>query len=308
MNLAHITVNKIMEMFLIMVIGAVTFKTGIADNGTSKRMSSILLNVITPCMIIVSYQMEFDRDLLIGLILTLGLSVASIFLSILFSRLLIRSKENSDMAVEKFSIIYSNCGFIGIPIINGLLGAKGIFFMTAYITAFNIMIWSHGILLMKGKTGNFKSTLKSFINSSTVAIVIGILFFITGLHLPEVVGNPLSMIGAMNTPVAMLISGMNLAESELLSCLKSPRTYMISAAKLLAIPLITLVLLMAVRVDYAIAVTILVASACPSGATGAMFALQYNKNSQYASKLLAVTTVLSLVTIPAVMMVGGMIF
>ncbi|HBE86127.1 MAG TPA: AEC family transporter [Lachnoclostridium sp.] len=308
MNLAHITINKIMEMFLIMVIGAVTFKTGIADNGTSKRMSSILLNVITPCMIIVSYQMEFDGDLLIGLILTLGLSVASIFLSILLSRLLIRSKENPDMAVEKFSMIYSNCGFIGIPIINGLLGAKGVFFMTAYITAFNIMIWSHGILLMKGKTGNLMTTLKSFINSSTVAIVIGILFFVTGLHLPEVVGNPLSMIGAMNTPVAMLISGMNLAESGLLSCLKSPRTYVISAAKLLAIPLITLVLLMAVRVDSAIAVTILVASACPSGATGTMFALQYNKNSQYASKLLAVTTVLSLVTIPAVMLVGGMIF
>ncbi|PJJ29091.1 AEC family transporter [Lacrimispora celerecrescens] len=308
MNLAHITINKIMEMFLIMVIGAVTFKTGIADNGTSKRMSSILLNVITPCMIIVSYQMEFDGDLLIGLILTLGLSVASIFLSILLSRLLIRSKENPDMAVEKFSMIYSNCGFIGIPIINGLLGAKGVFFMTAYITAFNIMIWSHGILLMKGKTGSLMTTLKSFINSSTVAIVIGILFFVTGLHLPEVVGNPLSMIGAMNTPVAMLISGMNLAESGLLSCLKSPRTYVISAAKLLAIPLITLVLLMAVRVDSAIAVTILVASACPSGATGTMFALQYNKNSQYASKLLAVTTVLSLVTIPAVMLVGGMVF
>lgn len=295
-------------MFIIMVIGAVTFKTGIADNGTSKRMSSILLNVITPCMIIVSYQMEFDRELLIGLIVTLGLSVASIFLSILLSRFLIRSKENPDMAVEKFSMIYSNCGFIGIPIINGLLGAKGVFFMTAYITAFNIMIWSHGILLMKGKTGNLISTVKSFINSSTVAIVVGILFFVTGFHLPEVVGNPLSMIGAMNTPVAMLISGMNLAESELLSCLKSPRTYMVSAAKLLVIPLITLVLLMAVKVDYAIAVTILVASACPSGATGAMFALQYNKNSQYASKLLAVTTVLSLITIPAVMLVGGMVF
>ncbi len=295
-------------MFIIMVIGAVTFKTGIADNGTSKRMSSILLNVITPCMIIVSYQMEFDRELLIGLIVTLGLSVASIFLSILLPRFLIRSKENRDMAVEKFSMIYSNCGFIGIPIINGLLGAKGVFFMTAYITAFNIMIWSHGILLMKGKTGNLISTVKSFINSSIVAIVVGILFFVTGFHLPEVVGNPLSMIGVMNTPVAMLISGMNLAESELLSCLKSPRTYMVSAAKLLVIPLITLVLLMAVKVDYAIAVTILVASACPSGATGAMFALQYNKNSQYASKLLAVTTVLSLITIPAVMLVGGMVF
>ena len=300
MDLAHITVNKIVEMFIIMLIGAAALKSGIADTGTSKKMSSILLNVITPCMIVMSYQMEFDRDLLIGLMVTVGVSGASFFLAILLSGILIKARENPEMAVERISMVYSNCGFVGIPIISGLLGIKGVFFMTAYITVFNILIWSHGIMLMKGRDGKLMSTIKNFINPSTVAIGAGILFFVKGIRLPEVVG-------AMNTPVAMLVSGMNLAESELLSCLKSPRTYMISAAKLLVIPLMTLLLLLAVRVDHAIAITILVASACPSAATGAMYALQYNKNSQYASKLLAVTTVLSLVTIPAVMLVGGMV-
>ena len=307
MNLAHSTVNKIVEMFFIMVIGAAALKTGFVETGTSKKMSGLLLNVVTPCMIIMSYQMEFDKDLLIGLVVTVGLSGASLILSILLSGILVKARENPDMAVERMSMVYSNCGFIGIPIVNGLLGTKGVFFMTAYITVFNILIWSHGIMLMKGKAGDIKSTMKNLINPSTAAIGAGILFFVTGIHLPEVMGNPLSMIGAMNTPVAMLISGMNLAESELLTCLKSPRTYMISAAKLFVIPMITLLVLMAVKVDYAIAITILVASACPSGATGAMFALQYNKDSQYASKLLAVTTVLSLVTIPAIMLVGGLV-
>ncbi len=307
MSLAYITVNKIIEMFLIMAIGAVILKKGIADGEASKKLSSILLNVITPCMIITSYQIEFNKTLLIGLMVTAGLSGISFLVSILLSGFLVRSKGNPDMAVERMSVVYSNCGFVGIPLINGVLGAEGVFFMTAYITVFNILIWSHGITLMRGRTGNLISTMKYFINPSTVSIGAGVLFFVTGFDLPEVVGNPLSMIGAMNTPMAMLVSGMNLAESNLLSCLKSPRTYMISAAKLFAVPFITLLILMAVNADRTIAITVLTASACPSAATSIMFALQYNKNSRYASELMAVTTILSLLTIPAVMLVGGMV-
>lgn len=305
MDLAYITVNKIIEMFLILMIGAAALKAGFADSETSKKLSAVLLNVISPCVIIMSYQIDFDKDLIIGLAVTAGLSAASFLLAILLSRLAIRSKGNPDMAVERMSIVYSNCGFIGVPLINGLLGAKGVFFMTAYITVFNILIWSHGIMLMSGKTGSLMDTVKNFLHPSTFAIGAGIFFFVIGLHLPEAVGNSLSMIGAMNTPAAMLISGMNLAESELLSCLKNPRTYRISFVKLVVIPLLTLLLLVAARTDRTIAITILTAAACPSGAMGTMFALQYNKDSRYASKLLAVTTALSLFTIPAVMLAGS---
>ncbi|WP_312431578.1 AEC family transporter [Lacrimispora sp.] len=305
MDLAYITVNKIMEMFMILMIGAAAFKTGLVDSGTSKRLSAVLLNVISPCVIIMSYQIEFNKELLIGLVATAGLSAASFLLAILLSRLVITPEGNPDMAVERMSIVYSNCGFIGIPLINGLLGAEGVFFMTAYITVFNIFIWSHGIILMSGKTGSPGAVLKNFMNPSTYAIGVGLFLFVTGLRLSEVAGNPLSMIGAMNTPAAMLISGMNLAESELLSCLKKPRTYMISFVKLVAVPLATLLLLAVCRVDRTVAVTILTAVSCPSGAMGVMFALQYDKDSGYASKLLAVTTALSLFTIPAVMLAGS---
>ncbi|MDR1771829.1 MAG: AEC family transporter [Hungatella sp.] len=305
MDLAYITANKIMEMFLILMIGAMAMKTGLVERGTSKRLSAVLLNVISPCVIIMSYQIEFGKELLIGLVVTAGLSAASFLLAILLSGLVIKSRGNPDMAVERMSIVYSNCGFIGIPLINGLLGAEGVFFMTAYITVFNILIWSHGIMLMSGKVGSPGAVFKNFMHPSTYAIGVGLFFFVTGLRLPEAVGNPLSMIGAMNTPAAMLISGMNLAESELLSCLKKPRTYMISVVKLVAVPLATLLLLASWRADRTVSITILTAAACPSGAMGAMFALQYGKDSGYASKLLAVTTALSLFTIPAVMLAGS---
>ena len=308
MDLAFITANKIIEMFFILLIGAAALKTGIADSGTGSRMTSILLKVISPCVIIMSYQMEFDRGRMIGLAVTAGLSAASFLGAIILSKLVVPRNGRPDMAVERMSIVYSNCGFIGVPLIQGLLGAEGVFYMTSYITVFNIFVWSHGIMLMSGKTEDLSATIKNLIQPSTIAVGVGLLFFVTGFCLPAVIGDPVSLIGDMNTPVAMLISGMNLAESNLLSCLKSPRTYLLSVTKLILVPLVTLLFLMAVRVDRVIGVTILVAASCPSGAMGTMFALQYNKNSQYASKLLAITTSLSLVTIPAIMLAASGIF
>lgn len=305
MSLAFITAEKIFEMFLILLIGVSAYKAGFADQDTSKKMSSLLLNVISPCMIIMSYQIEFDKSLLIELGMTALLSAVSFLVAILISYIVIRSENHPDAGVERMAVVYSNCGFIGVPLINGILGTKGVFLMSAYITVFNILIWSHGVILMNGKTKGFMDTMKNFMRSSTIAIVVGIILFVTRLRLPEVVASPLSMVGDMNTPVAMMISGMNLAESNLLSCLKRPRTYLISAVKLLVIPCITLAMLILFHVQSEIAVTILTAAACPSGAMGTMFALEYNKNSGYASELFTVTTILSLLTIPVIMLVSG---
>ncbi len=308
MDLAFITAKNIIEMFLILFIGVFTFKAGIADSGTGSRLTSLLLNVISPCVILLSYQIDFDKDRLIGLLLTAGGSVVSFLAAILIAKLVVPERGRPHMAVERMSIVYSNCGFIGIPLIQALLGAQGVFYMTAYITVFNVFVWSHGIMLMSGKAKSPGATLKNLIQPSTIAIVAGLVFFITGFRFPAVIKAPISMIADMNTPAAMLISGMNLAESNIISCLKTPGTYLLSAAKLILVPLVTLLFLMAVRADRVIGITILVAAACPSGAMGTMFALQYQKDSQYASRLLAITTALSLVTIPVIMMAASGIF
>ena len=301
MDLAYITATKIIEMFIILLVGAGAYKVGIADEETGSRLTRILLNIISPCVILLSYQIDFDKERLYGLAVTAILSLASFVIAIAVSKIAVSKKTGPDMAVERMSIVYSNCGFIGIPLINGILGGKGVFYMTAYLTVFNLFVWSHGIMLMSGKSESVKKTARSLINPSNAAIILGVFLFLTGIKLPEIIREPVGLIGGMNTPAAMLISGINLAQSDFLGGLKNKRTYIVSLSKLIVVPGLTLLLLMAAGADRSISITILTAAACPSGAMGTMFALQYKKNSQYASNLLTITTALSLITIPAIM-------
>lgn len=301
MDLAYITATKIIEMFIILLVGAGAYKAGIADEETGSRLTRILLNIISPCVILLSYQIDFDKERLYGLAVTAILSLASFVIAIAVSKIAVSKKTGPDMAVERMSIVYSNCGFIGIPLIDGILGGEGVFYMTAYLTVFNLFVWSHGIMLMSGKSESVKKTARSLINPSNAAIILGVFLFLTGIKLPEIIREPVGLIGGMNTPAAMLISGINLAQSDFLGGLKNKRTYIVSLSKLIIVPGLTLLLLMAAGADRSISITILTAAACPSGAMGTMFALQYKKNSQYASNLLTITTALSLITIPAIM-------
>lgn len=301
MDLAYITATKIIEMFIILLVGAGAYKAGIADEETGSRLTRILLNIISPCVILLSYQIDFDKERLYGLAVTAILSFVSFVIAIAVSKIAVSKKTGPDMAVERMSIVYSNCGFIGIPLIDGILGGEGVFYMTAYLTVFNLFVWSHGIMLMSGKSESVKKTARSLINPSNAAIILGVFLFLTGIKLPEIIREPVGLIGGMNTPAAMLISGINLAQSDFLGGLKNKRTYIVSLSKLIAVPGLTLLLLMAAGADRSISITILTAAACPSGAMGTMFALQYKKNSQYASNLLTITTALSLITIPAIM-------
>jgi len=303
MELAWITVEKIIEMFIIIAVGAVIFKLGIIDRDANKKMSGLLLKVVAPAMILMSYQMEFRMELLQGLMMTGLLSLVTSLIAIVLSSVLIR-RGHPNAEVERMAVVYSNCGFIGIPLIQGLLGTEGVFFMTAYLTVFNMLIWSHGLMLMCG-VSSIGTVLKNLVQPATVAIILGLLFFVLHIEIPEVAANPLSFIGNMNTPLAMLVAGGNLADSNLVAALKRPRTYRISFLKLIAIPLAALAALVLAGAGQSVSLTVLVAVSCPTGAMGTMFAMQYGKDSNYAAELFAVTTILSMVTMPVVILVGG---
>lgn len=305
MALALVTTEKIIEMFLILLVGVLAIRTKTVSPGLTQGLSSLLLNIVMPCMILMSYQVEFDFLLLQGLALTAGLSALSFGAAIAVARLAVR--EGPDSAVEKLAIGYSNCGFIGIPLANAVLGSQGVLYITAYILIYNLLIWSHGVLLMKGSAGTLRETIRNLIQPSLVAILVSLVLFLANVRLPAVLANPLDMLGDMNTPLAMLISGMNLAGSDLWGSLRRPRPYQIAALKLLVIPLLTALILRLFHPDPLISMTIVLATACPTGAMGTMFAVQYHKNSAYASELFTISTVLSLVTIPLVVLLSGMI-
>lgn len=306
MELALITMKKIVEMFLIMMTGVLAFKTGIVDSKANKHLSSLLLKIISPCLIFMSYQIDYQPERLKGLGIMVLLSFASYIWTILLVNGLIRPGSGSNYEIERFSSIYSNCGFIGVPLINAIVGLEGVFYMTAYVTVYNLFIWSHGLGLICGTT-DFKKMLKNFVQPATIAILIGVVCFATNIRVPDVIGNPMTTIGNMNTPVAMMVAGCNLAEGDFFGILRKPRAYYVSAVKLLAVPIVSILILKFIPVDQIFITTILVALACPTGAMGTMLALAYNKNSLYATELFSLTTVLSLITIPFVILLMGII-
>lgn len=306
MELALVTVEKITEMFLIMLAGAAAFRWKVMDSAANKKMSGMLLKVISPAMLFMAYQIEFEPQRLRGLLITMVLSFASFVWTILLVDILIPLKKSPDGAIEQMAAIYANCGFIGIPLINGVLGMEGVFYLTAYITTLNLIVWSHGQAIMRG-TVDIKTTLKNFVQPATVAIGLGIVCYLTRIRLPEILASPLKMVGDMNTPLAMLVAGCSLAEGNLLGALKKARAYWISLLKLIVIPAVSILILSLVPTERLYIMTIVVAISCPTAATGSMFALQYNKNSTYASELFIITTVLSLVTIPLMVLLAGWI-
>jgi len=297
-----IIIQRIIQMFVIMVIGFGAVKIKLLDGEAAKKMSTLLTMVVSPIVIFTSYQTSFDPALFQGLLWSFLLSFVSYVITIILSFIVVRPNDND--AIERFAIVYSNCGFIGIPLINGLIGSEGVFYMTGYITMYNVFVWTHGLILMRGKPRGFLDTLRNIVTPSTVSIVISLVLFLGGIILPALILDPLNSIANMNTPLAMLVAGCTLAETDIVSALKRSRTYLISFWRLIASPLLTLLVLMVAPVSANVALTVLVAAACPVGAMVTMLAMQFGRDHTYGVQLFTVTTIMTLITMPLVITLG----
>ncbi len=300
------TCVKIAEMFILLLMGVMSYKGGLIDEGSSKKLSNFLLMVVCPCLIIHSYQIEYRPELLRGLMLCLLFSAISLALDVVIAQAAIRPGSGPDTAIDRMGVIYSNCGFIGIPLIEGVLGKEGVFYVTAYLTMFNILIWTHGVSLMQ-KGSSIRENLKNLNTPTIYAIILGLLLFFLQIRIPDILLNPIASIGGMNTPLAMLVAGVSLAQSKLLQSLKSRRTYFISLMKLIVIPLATLLMLVLLKAERNTAYVVFICAACPTGAMTTMFALKYNRDARYASEMFCTTTFFSMITMPVLTFLAGIL-
>jgi len=303
MSLASIALDQILIMFLIIIIGMICYKAKLIDKELNKKLSNILLMVVSPLLIFNSYQREFSSDLLQGLGISFGLALASHLISILAAQVFVRGKD-SNAVIDRFSAIYSNCGFIGIPLINGLVGKEGVFYITAYLTVFNVFVWTHGVIMMVGKQTR-KEIIKTLISPTIIAIVLGMFAFLMKIRMPYIIYESIEYVASMNTPLAMLIAGVSIAQTNIVKVFLKPRIYLVVVLKLLLIPVLLLFLYTRLPINETVLTTVLLGVACPTAATGTMFALRYNKDAVYASEIFAITTLASVVSIPAVMALLG---
>ncbi len=305
MSIAFTAFNQILIMFLIILVGVFCYKVKLIDQEMNKKLSNLLLLLINPLVIFISYQRKFEASLLKGLLISLVLAVITHFAGIIISMIALRGKKyEADLAIERFAVVYSNCGFIGIPLVNGVFGSEGVFYLTAYMTVFNLFAWTHGMIIVSGKSDR-KSVITAMLSPSVIATLLGFLFFVSRLMLPEVINNTLSYLGNMNTPLAMLVAGVTIAQTDILHIFAKPRIYYIALLKLILLPVLMMLLFNLFGLSRIVVLTSILAGACPVAATINLFSIRYEKNYLYASELFAVTTILSMLTIPFVMLLSN---
>ncbi|MCM1577421.1 MAG: AEC family transporter [Ruminococcus sp.] len=316
MDLSVICFTQIIIMFLLAAVGFLCGKINIISREMGSGLSKFVLEVVNPVLIFTSYQKDFDSGLLKGLVTAFLLAFASYALMILFLGVSYRKREDDEAIAEQFAAVYSNCAFMGIPLINGLFGSEGVFCLTGYVTVFNIMVWTHGVILFGGK--GTKTSLKKVISSpAVIAVFLGLGTFLlrpllTGVTFPGAVTAAVNVameaaehIASMNTPLAMICAGVTISGTKLGDDLKKPGIYRAAVLRLIVCPLMFFLAFRWFDIPKVVFITVLAASGCPAAATGTMFALRYKKCPEFSAVIFAVTTVLSAVTLPLWVMAAG---
>ena len=291
--------KTVLGLILLMGIGFLCSKVGLIDQSAEKRLTGLLLKVVQPVYLLMAYQRAFDKGLLRDFMICMAMAAFAFLLMILLPYLFFR-KGSRDREVGLLLTAFPNTGFFGIPLISGIYGAEGVFFLTTMITMFNVLLWTYGVLLMSGKRDTLKNTVKRLISPSLIAIVVGLLCFSFGWLLPEAFTSPLKKLGDMNTPLAMLISGAVVARANFKEGMRDPMVYKISLLRVLVLPMAVALCLFWLPVNPILITIVVLASGFSVGSAPLMFCVQYDKNSVLGGECVALTSVLCCGTVSLV--------
>lgn len=303
--MALVVLKQAVVMLILILIGAGCFKTRLLSKETIDQLSALVLRVVNPIVILLAYQREFDAALVVNLGWTFLLTAVSYAVSFLIIRLAIPEREGRETLIERFSCIYSNCGFMGIPLVEAMLGYEGVFYLTAYLTCFNALVWSQGVMQMSGQR-SLKSLTKVLRSPAIIAIAAGMILFFGRITIPGLLAETLEMVGSLNTPLAMFVAGATIAQTKLPEVLKKPRVFYVAFLKLLVLPMVMILLFKLFPAPEAVEMTVAAAVSAPSAAICTMMCLTYKRNAAYASELFGVTTLLSVATMPLMMVLYGL--
>ena len=298
--------EKVFVLFLMIAAGYACGKLKIVTDDGAKNMSSVLFYIVTPCVIISSLQNTIGQVSIRNLTMSGLLSIPLFLLFILLSRAFFRGETQERKKVFRFGMVYSNCGFIGLPLAQALLGNAGVAYASMFIAIYNLFVWTHGISVMGGKEKKFEIR-RAVLNPGIIGLVIGFTLFALSLRMPPVLLEPISCFSDLNTPLAMIVIGVYVSEVPLRSMFQDKTLYLLSFLRLLAVPAACLLILMPLHPDRTLLTSILILCAAPTGANTVMFAAQFGGDTNLSSRAVALTTIFSLVTMPIFPVLAGVL-
>lgn len=290
--------TQVGTLFLLMAVGYVLAKAGKLTADVLPKLSFLLMYVVTPCVVIDTMQLEHGDEVLSDLGLGALLALASYILYILGSQFFFRRQEPDTRDTLRFSMVYGNTGFMGFPLIRSVLGREAMLFaMPAYLM-FQLLSWTHGAALMGGREQI--SLKKLALNPAVIGITAGLILFLGRLSLPSMVGDAVGYLADLNTPLAMVVIGGQMASADLLSTFRNKVLYVSAAVKLVGGPLVTALVLFPFRLPPLLfCATVILAGTPTAGSTG-MFAEQFRRDRRTAAQSITLSTLLSILTLPVV--------
>lgn len=291
--------DSIIILFLLMGIGFAASKAKFLDRNGSKALSSFLVNIALPCLVVISMQIPVNADTMEKTQTTLMLALVFFAISIAVAVIvpMFIPAKYSERGVFSFMLVFSNLGFMGIPVTQAIFGTDAVFYTTLFMLPFNLLVFTIGILMLRPDMRmNFNP--KLFVNPGIIASIIGMLFFFTGFTIPSPVYDVMDYLGSTTTPLAMVVTGALLAMMPLSNLFSDYRIYILSAFRLLIIPVIVYLVISPYATDPVIFAIPVLLAAMPAAANSVILAEEYNADSSLASKGVFITTLLSIVTIP----------
>ena len=299
-----VVASQVGTLFLLTAVGYVLARLGKFSRDTQSQLTTLLLYVVSPCLIVDTLQLSPSLHLLEVMGQCLILTLATALLFALLMTLFFRRQPPDARAVLRFGALYGNIGFMGIPLIQGILGDEGLIFAIVEQVAFNLLIWSHGVLLM-GDRKTF-STRKLLLNPGLLGCLVGTVLFLLDLRLPQTVGRGVEFLGSMNTPLAMVIIGAQMASANLPATFRDTRLYCTALLKLVAQPLLIAALLLPFGLEPAMYITMVVLAATPTAGLTSMLSQQYGRDTTAAAQLVTLTTLCCMITLPCCAALAGL--
>lgn len=300
------TGTQVLVLFILMGVGYVAAKKKWLSEDGIRSVTNLMLYIITPCMMISAFQRPFDPALLKGFLISAAASVGVYVMEIAIASLLIRDRDEARRRTLRFGVVFANCGYMAFPLLDALMGSEAVLYGAAFNAVHVVFLWTYGLSLMCGGKEKI-SVRKAVINPGTVSAVIGLVLFFCSIELPPLLGQPVEYLAGLNAPVPMLIIGYYLAKLDFHKVLRTGNEYLMLALRLVGIPLLTLGILYLCGVRGFVLTSIVVCVSAPVATMATMFATKYELDPEFASSTVAVSTLISIVTMTLIVGFTGFI-
>lgn len=288
-------------LFIIVILGYVACKLGYMGDKFDKKLSSIVVDITCPLLVLSSVMGDElpDRTLILPL---LGVGFLTYILLLVFGFWVPRliSKNHDDQGMIGFALMFANVGFIGYPIVSSIFGPHAVFYAALLNMPNTFFIFTAGVMLIKGEYSLKQFNPKVLVSPAMLGAFLAAIIVALGIHTPDIIARPVTMVGNITVPAALMIIGSSMAKLPIREIIGSPKVYITALLRLTIVPLSIYFLFKACGVSDLVNNINTVVIAMPVASFGTMFCLKYGRNPSLITETTFITTLGSIITIPLI--------